>query len=80
MFRSLSHSLSKMSTCRVICSLTDADPNQRAQDVKMVVLTSMRREDVASTSIRRHFGTISPLGAFVETDDVSKVSKKVDFI
>ena len=27
-----------------------------------VVLTSMRRDYVASTSIRRHFGTKSPLG------------------
>ena len=27
-----------------------------------VVLTSMRCDDVASTSIRRHFGTICPLG------------------
>ena len=27
-----------------------------------VVLTSMRRDDVASTSVRRHFGTICPLG------------------
>ena len=28
----------------------------------LVVLTSMRRDDVASMLIRRHFGTICPLG------------------
>lgn len=37
--------------------------NQRAHDVKKnVVLTSMRRSDVASTSVRRHFGIKRPLG------------------
>ena len=33
---------------------------RRKNDVK---LTSMRRYDVASTSIQHHFGTICPLGS-----------------
>ena len=38
-----------------------------------VVLTSMRREDVASMSIRRHFGTICPLGTFnISNTDILK--------
>ena len=44
-----------------------------------VVLTSMRRDDVASTSIPRHFGTKCPLGYYSELqirgdiDDDSKI-------
>ena len=34
---------------------------QRTHDVNDVVLTSMRRNDVASTLIRPHFGTKCPL-------------------
>ena len=34
------------------------------QDKNDAVLTSMRRDDVASTSIRRHFDTICSLGFF----------------
>ena len=32
---------------------------------KNVVLMSMRHDDVASTSIRRHFGTICPLHRYI---------------
>ena len=37
---------------------------QRENDV---VLTSMRRDDVAATLIQRHFGTKCPLGSFWHT-------------
>ena len=37
-----------------------------------VVLTSMQRHHVASTSIRRHFGTKCPLGSFATYFSVSK--------
>ena len=44
-------------------STTQAILFQRAHDVKNdVVLTSMRRDYVALTSIRRHFGAKCPLG------------------
>ena len=43
------------------------DATQRAHDIKYVVLTSMRRDHVASTSIRRHFGTKCPLGTLQQT-------------
>ena len=35
-----------------------------------VVLTSMRRDDVASTSIQRHFDTKCPLGFFSHIEPV----------
>ena len=38
--------------------------SQRARRKNDVVLTSMRRNYVASTFIRRHFGTLCPLGSF----------------
>ena len=42
---------------------------------KDVVLTSMRRDDVASTLIRRHFGTKCPLGQISsESHECSDIS------
>ena len=38
--------------------------SQRAHGKNGVVLASIRRDDVASTSIRRYFGTICPLMCF----------------
>ena len=44
---------------------------QRTRHKNDVVLTSVRRYYVASTSIRRHFGTECPLGVLIRTNTVS---------
>ena len=43
-----------------------------------VVLTSMRRDDVASTSIRRHFGTKCLLGNFRTAEATAVVNTCTD--
>ena len=41
----------------------DGETSQRVHSVNDDVLTLMRLDDVASTSIRCHFGTMCPLGS-----------------
>ena len=54
------------SISKSVCAAIRLISSRRTHDVKWrrihVVLTSMRRDDVASTSTQRHFGTICPLG------------------
>ena len=53
----------KIKLTKTLCSVCYKESPQRAFGAKTdVVLTSMRRDYVASTSIRRHFGTKCPLG------------------
>ena len=67
----------------VVLTLGSVYPNkrsQRAHDVNDVVSTSMRRDDVASTLMRRHSGSKCPLGSGAEFQNSHASTSSVNFM